>query len=177
MLALVLVGKGLRDEFELVQHDRLADNVAHFRQDRRHVDLRVDPLDEIGLGAHLVQHRRHRVELTGDVLGFDPAATYRLYIGSRNAAYKYNAVVDFEGGTPGTRRATLRQTPVAVAAGDGGSVLVSDAVLRVPRDAAGGMRAGDLITLPSGQSWRIESRIPGGGPGIDHFVDFTLELA
>lgn len=82
-----------------------------------------------------------------------------------------------QGGTPVTLRATLRQTPVAVAAGDGGSVLVSDAVLRVPRDAAGGMRAGDLITLPSGQSWRIESRIPGGGPGIDHFVDFTLELA
>jgi OmcA/MtrC family decaheme c-type cytochrome len=40
-------------------------------------------------------------------LGFDPAATYRLYIGSRNAAYKYNAVVDFEGGTPGTPLATF----------------------------------------------------------------------
>jgi OmcA/MtrC family decaheme c-type cytochrome len=40
-------------------------------------------------------------------LSFDPAATYRLYVGSRNSAFKYNAVTDFQGGTPGTPLATF----------------------------------------------------------------------
>ena len=48
-------------------------------------------------------------------LAFDPAATYRLYIGSRNAAYHYNAVTDFQGGTPGTPLATPANLVVTTA--------------------------------------------------------------
>jgi len=48
-------------------------------------------------------------------LAFDEAATYRLYVGSRNAAYHYNAVTDFQGGTPGTPLATPANLVVTTA--------------------------------------------------------------
>jgi len=48
-------------------------------------------------------------------LAFDPAATYRLYVGSRISTYHYNAVTDFQGGTPGTPLATPANLVVTTA--------------------------------------------------------------
>lgn len=80
------------------------------------------------------------------------------------------------GGAPVTIRAVFRQQPVEVASDQGGTVLISDAVLRVQKTAGSGMVAGDIVTLSDGRSFRIESRIPGESPASDGFLIFTLEV-
>ena len=66
----------------------------------------------VSTGAGAISSSAGTAILNAMDLTFGPAATYRIYIGSRNPStqpvrYNYNAVKDFEGGTPGTPLATL----------------------------------------------------------------------
>ena len=61
----------------------------------------------VNTGAGAITSAAGTAILNAMNLTFDPAATYRVYVGSRVSAYHYNAVKDFQGGTPGTPAATL----------------------------------------------------------------------
>lgn len=61
----------------------------------------------VNTGAGAITNAAGTAILGAMNLNFDAAAKYRVYVGSRNAAYHYNAVKDFDGGTPGTPLATF----------------------------------------------------------------------
>jgi predicted DNA-binding transcriptional regulator YafY len=74
-------------------------------------------------------------------------------------------------------QAMFREEPIAVAAENGGSVIIELPTLRVPKTVAPSIRRGLSVTVPDGRRFKIESIIRSGSPADDRFIICTLELA